>query len=143
MLSDKSKIATLFAFILLVFPLLSSMLSISSSYSQEGENLISTTANSESGIVILDIPDISVDVSATGLTSVVGTVQNNSTEDVVNIKVNVTLYDSNSNPIRDTNRFVSGPFTVYESNSTERFSFLMSVEEFDNYAATAYAERAS
>ena len=141
MVSDKFKSITIFGFILSVFPLLSII--SSTSYSQEEENSISSTANSESGIVILDIPDISVDVSATGLTSVVGTVQNNSTEDVVNIKVNVTLYDSNSNPIRDTNRFVSGPFTVYESNSTERFSFLMSVEEFDNYAATAYAERAS
>lgn len=141
MISDQSDVITKLILILLVFPLLSSI--SSTSYSQEGENLISTTANSESGIVILDIPDISVDVSATGLTSVVGTVQNNSTEDVVNIKVNVTLYDSNSNPIRDTNRFVSGPFTVYESNSTERFSFLMSVEEFDNYIATAYAERIS
>ena len=140
MLSDKSKIATLFAFILLVFPLLSSMLSLSSSYSQEGENSILSSPDTGSGIVVLNISDITVEESATGLTSVIGVVQNNSTENVVNIKINITLSDSENSIIRDTNRFVSGPFTVYQPNSTESFSFLMSAEEFDNYVAKAYAE---
>jgi len=45
--------------------------------------------------------------------------------------------------IRDTSRFVSGPFTVYEPNSTEGFSFLMSVDDFDHHRATAYAETVS
>lgn len=85
--------------------------------------------------------ELSVQNSTTGLTSVSGTVHNNSTEDVENLKVNVTLYDSDNQTIRDTTRFVSGPFTVYEPNSTERFSFLMGVEEFDHYEATAFGER--
>lgn len=142
MLSDKCKIATLFTFFLLVFPLLNSVSSISSSYSQEGENSILSSPDTGSGIVVLNIPDITVEESATGLTSVIGTVQNNSTENVVNIKINITLSDSENSIIRDTNRFVSGPFTVYQPNSTESFSFLMSAEEFDNYVAKAYAQRA-
>ena len=127
---------------LLVFPLLSAIHLTSLSYSQESRNLTSSSPTDESGIVILDIQNITVEDSTTGLTSVAGTVQNNSTEEVVNIKVNVTLFNSNNETIRDTNRFVSGPFTVYESNATERFNFLMSTEDFDYYMATAYAERA-
>lgn len=79
--------------------------------------------------------------SATGLTSITGTIQNNSTENVENMKVNVRLYDSENKTLRDTTRFISGPFTVYEPSSTERFSFLMSVEGFDHYKAAAFGER--
>jgi hypothetical protein len=92
-------------------------------------------------VIILDIPNITVEESATGLTSITGTIQNNSTENVENIKIDVALLDADNNTIRDTSRFISGPFTVYQPNSTETFSFLMSVEEFDNYKAAAYAER--
>ncbi|MGD9533868.1 MAG: FxLYD domain-containing protein [Candidatus Nitrosocosmicus sp.] len=92
-------------------------------------------------IIILNISELAVQNSTTGLTSVSGTIQNNSTEDIENLKVNVTLYDSHNKTIRDMTRFVSGPFTVYEPGSTERFSFLMSVEGFDHYTTTAYAER--
>lgn len=143
MLLDKCKIVTLFTFILFVFLSLSYILSsISSSYSQEGGNSILSFPDTKSNLVVLNIPDITVEESATGLTSVVGMVENNSTENVVDIRINVTLFDSENNIIRDTNRFVSGPFTVYQPNSTESFSFLMSVEEFDNYVAKAFAERA-
>ncbi|HYF99400.1 MAG TPA: hypothetical protein VD815_04855 [Candidatus Saccharimonadales bacterium] len=118
------------------------ILSPSLTYSQEeDENIIPSPTNSD--IIILDIPNITVEESVTGLTSVDGMVQNNSTENAVDLKINVTLFDAENKTIRDTNRFVSAPFTVYEPNSTERFSFLMSVEEFENYAAIAYAERTS
>ncbi len=127
---------------LVVFPLLNLILSPSLTYSQEeDENIIPSPTNSD--IIILDIPNITVEESVTGLTSVDGMVQNNSTENVVDIKINVTLFDAENKTIRDTNRFVSAPFTVYEPTSTETFSFLMSVEEFENYAAIAYAGRAS
>ncbi|HET6588812.1 MAG: hypothetical protein AB7V56_02875 [Candidatus Nitrosocosmicus sp.] len=57
------------------------------------------------------------------------------------MKFNVTLYDSENKTLRDTSRFISGPFTIYEPNSTERFSFLMSVERFDHYKVTAFGEQ--
>lgn len=97
--------------------------------------------DSQPNVIVLSISNMSITDSATGLTSVTGIVLNNSTENVDNIKVDVTLYDANNITLRETSRFVTGPFTVYEPGSVERFSFLMSVEDFDYYTARAYAER--
>jgi hypothetical protein len=97
--------------------------------------------NSQSDVIALSLSNMSLTDSATGLTSVTGTVLNNSTENVMNLKVDVTLYNADNITIRETSRFVTGPFTVYEPGSVERFSFLMSVEDFDYYTARAYAER--
>lgn len=97
--------------------------------------------DSQPNVIVLSISNMSITDSATGLTSVTGIVLNNSTENVDNIKVDVTLYDADNITIRETSRFVTGPFTVYEPGSVERFSFLMSVEDFDYYTARAYAER--
>jgi hypothetical protein len=114
-------------------------LSISSSLSmgQIGDVL----TNSQSDIIALSLSNMSLTDSATGLTSVTGTVLNNSTENVMNLKVDVTLYDADNITIRETSRFVTGPFTVYEAGSVERFSFLMSIEDFEYYTARAYGER--
>ena len=97
--------------------------------------------NSQPNVILLSISNMSITDSTTGLTSVTGTVLNNSTENVMNIKVDVTLYDADNTTIIETSRFVTGPFTVYEPGSVERFSFLMSVADFDHYDARAYAER--
>ncbi len=97
--------------------------------------------NSQSNVIMLSLSNISITNSATGLTSLTGTVLNNSTENVMTIKVDVTLYDTNNITIIETSRFISGPFTGYEPGSVERFSFLMSIEDFDHYTARAYAER--
>lgn len=107
------------------------------SFAQLDDNLNS----SQPSILILSISDMILEDSVTGLTSVTGTVLNNSTENVMNIKVDVTLYDADNITIRETSRFVTGPFTVYEPGSVERFSFLMSIDGFDHYTARAYAER--
>lgn len=126
---------------IIVLPLL--LNSTTSSFSQETGKLtsISNSNNLRPEVIILNLSELSVQSSTTGLTSVSGTVQNNSTESTENLKVNVTLYDSENKTMMDTTRFVSGPFTVYEPNSTDRFSFLMSVEGFDHYEATAFGER--
>lgn len=120
----------LFSLFLLSLPYLS--------FAQIDNNLFT---NTRPAIIILNITNITVGNSATGLTTVSGTIQNNSTYTVDNLKVNVTLFDKNNNVIRDTSRFVSGPFTTYEHNSTDSFSFLMSVQDFDHYSARAFAER--
>ena len=124
---------------IIVLPLLLTSIATIPSFSQETGKLTSSSLRPE--IIILNMSELSVQNSATGLTSVSGTIQNNSTKDVENLKVNVTLYDSENKKIMDTTRFVSGPFTVYEPDSTERFSFLMSVEGFDHYKATGFGER--
>lgn len=110
-----------------------------SSFSQETVKVTSNSLRPE--IIILNMSELAVQTSTTGLISVTETIQNNSTEDIENLKVNVTLYDSENKMIIDTTRYVSGPFTVYEPDSTERFSFLMSVAGFDHYKATGFGER--
>ncbi|HJR49311.1 MAG TPA: FxLYD domain-containing protein [Nitrososphaeraceae archaeon] len=121
--------------------LISSFLLISIFFSLSFAQSDDDPKSSQPSFIILSVSDITLEDSATGLTSVTGTVLNNSTEDVMNIKVDVALYDSDNITIRETSRFVTGPFTVYEPGSVERFSFLMSVADFDHYDARAYAER--
>jgi hypothetical protein len=96
---------------------------------------------SQSNTVNLDISNITLGDSPTGLISVNGIVINNSSESVENIKVDVTLYDANNNTIRDTSRFVSSAFYIFEPGSTVNFNFLMSTGDFNNYVARAYADR--
>jgi hypothetical protein len=126
----------IYAFGIIVLPLLPTS---TASFSQEIDRLTSNSLIPE--IIILNMSELAVQNSTTGLTSVSGTIQNNSTANVENLKVNVTLYDSENKTLGDTTRFVSGPFTVYEPDSAERFSFLMSVEGFDHYEVTAFGER--
>ena len=121
--------------------LFSSIFLFSNSFSLSFAQLEDNLESSQPSIIDIALLNMTLTDSSTGLTSVTGTVINNSTENVENIKVNVVLYDSDNSEISETSRFVTGPFTVYEPGSTERFSFLMSVEEFDHYNATAYAEK--
>jgi hypothetical protein len=123
--------------VLLISSFLLISIFFSLSFAQSDDDLKSL----QPSFIILSISDMTLEDSTTGLTSVTGTVLNNSTENVMNIKVDVALYDSDNIPIRETSRFVTGPFTVYEPGSVERFSFLMSVADFDHYDARAYAER--
>jgi hypothetical protein len=96
---------------------------------------------SEPNAINLAISNITLGDSPTGLISVNGIVINNSTESVENIKVDVTLYDANNNTIRDTSRFISSAFYIFEPGSTVNFNFLMSTGDFNNYTARAYADR--
>ena len=124
-----------------LYCLFSSIFLFSNSFSLSYAQLEDNLESSQPSIIDIALLNMTLTASSTGLTSVIGTVINNSTENVENIKVNVVLFDSDNSEIRETSRFVTGPFTVYEPGSTERFNFLMSVEEFDHYNATAYAER--
>ncbi len=121
--------------------LISSIFLFSNSFSLSFAQLEDNLGDSQPSIIDIALLNMTLKSSTTGLASISGTVLNNSTENVENLKVDVILYDSENNTIRETSRFVTGPFTVYEPDSTERFSFLMSVEDFDHYSATAYGER--
>ena len=96
---------------------------------------------SQSNTVNLAISNITLGDSPTGLTSINGVVFNNSTESVENIKVEITLYDANNNTIRDTSRFISSAFYIFEPGSTVNFDFLMSTGDFNYYTARAYGDR--
>lgn len=77
---------------------------------------------------------------ASGVISVTGTVQNNSTETVDQIKVSVTFYNSDDNAKREIGRFISGPYTTYKPDSIERFSFVINSMKYDYYTAKAQAD---
>lgn len=142
MFSKKLNICEIFACLIIVLPLtMVDSGSMQSVWSQQDGSLTYNPTTSKPNIVILDISDLVLENSSKGLISVSGSIQNNSTENVENLKVNVTLFDFEYKTIMDTSRYVSGPFTVYEPNSTDRFSFLMSVDSFDHFKATAFAER--
>ncbi|HKU83820.1 MAG TPA: hypothetical protein VJP58_07240 [Candidatus Nitrosocosmicus sp.] len=77
----------------MVISLIISMSSISLSFPQGIDPLDTTiVSNSKPNIVILNVTKITLEDSATGLTSITGAIQNNSTENVENMKVNVTLF---------------------------------------------------
>lgn len=97
--------------------------------------------SSDSSVINLAISNITLWESATGLTSVNGIAINNSSENVENVKVDVTLYDTSNNPLGETSRFITNPFTIFEPDSNENFNFLISAENFHNYTAKAYADR--
>ena len=78
--------------------------------------------------------------SASGVISVTGTVKNNSTETVDQIKVIVTLYNAEDNTKREIGRFISGPYTTYKPGSIEKFSFVINSMKYDYYTAKAQAD---
>ncbi len=100
-----------------------------------------TISRIQSTQVNLEISNITLGYSPTGLIAVNGIIFNNSTENVNNLKVEVTLYNANNNTISETTRFVSSAFYMYEPGTTENFSFLMGTEDFQYYDARAYADR--
>jgi hypothetical protein len=122
--------------VLIILAILLAELFSNSIQAQLSENLPSL----EPHFINLAISNIILGVSTTGLISVEGTVFNNSTYDVQNVRIDVTIYDAYNNALRETSRFVSSPFTVYEPDSTENFDFLLSAENFHNYTAYAYAD---
>ncbi len=87
------------------------------------------------------ISNLTINKSPSGFISVTGTLQNNSTEEIERIMVNVTFYDNNKNIEREISRYVSGPFTIYSPNSTERFSFIIGKVDYQHYEAKAFATR--
>lgn len=89
----------------------------------------------------LAISNITIDKSTTGLTSVSGILFNNSTENVENIQVDVKLFDAENKTLRETSRFVTSAFYIFEPGSIVTFNFLMSAENFDHYTARAFADR--
>lgn len=121
---------------LIILATLSLALNFNFSHAQLTDNLPTSNPNT----INLEISNITLGSSATDLISVDGIVLNNSTENVENLKIDVIIYDANNNTIRETSRFISSPFTIYEPASTENFSFLLSTNDFHNYTANAYAD---
>jgi hypothetical protein len=113
-------------------------------YSDEKQQVLATSINNNNNNdnsnsrVSITIEGLSVDESATGLVLVTGTVYNNYTANVGDVKIRVELFDISNTLVRETERFVTPPSSTLEPEEREGFNFLMQAERFDHYNVIAY-----
>jgi hypothetical protein len=79
--------------------------------------------------------------SPTGLIVVKGIVYNNSTENIVNVKVKVELFDSNNELIIETLRFITPASSVFKPGYERNFDFLVTAKDVDHYNISAFGEK--
>ncbi|HKU84312.1 MAG TPA: hypothetical protein VJP58_09740 [Candidatus Nitrosocosmicus sp.] len=113
-------------------------------------NLIVNQVNSQeqgminslsSTIINLELQEIEVGESPTGLISVKGTVINNSTFDVRDVKVLVELFDPKNTTVSETSRFVTPPSSTFKPGYERDFYFFVSANNVDHYKITAEGEK--
>lgn len=110
-----------------------------SAQSQEQQGTVSNLAGMP---ISLKIDNIFVGDSPTGLIVVKGMVHNNSTENIVNVKVKVGLFDSNNELIIETQRFIMPASSIFKPGYERNFDFLVTAKDVDNYNITAYGDKA-
>jgi hypothetical protein len=91
--------------------------------------------------IYLKIDKISVGDSPTGLISVKGTVHNNSTENVINVKTKVELLNANNGLVAEAERFITPPSSTFKPGYERQFDFLVTARNVDHYNITAYGDR--
>ena len=94
-----------------------------------------------STIINLELREIEVGESPTGLISVKGTAINNSTFDTRDIKVLVELFDSKNTTVSETSRFITPPSSTFKPGYERDFYFFVSANNVDHYKITAEGEK--
>ena len=94
-----------------------------------------------STIVNLELKEIEVGESPTGLISVKGTAINNSTFDVRDVKVLVELFDQKNTTVSETSRFITPPSSTFKPGYERDFYFFVSANNVDHYKITAEGEK--
>lgn len=94
-----------------------------------------------STIINLELKEIEVGGSPTGLISVKGTAINNSTFDARDVKVLVELFDSNNSTVSETSRFISPASSTFKPGYERDFYFFVSANNVDHYKITAEGEK--
>jgi hypothetical protein len=94
-----------------------------------------------STIINLELREIEVGESPTGLISVKGTVINNSTFDVRDVKVLAELFDPKNTTVSETSRFVTPPSSTFKPSYERDFYFFVSANNVDHYKITAEGEK--
>ena len=107
--------------------------------SQEQHGTVSHLADMPSS---LKIDNIYVGDSPTGLIVVKGIVHNNSTENIVNVKVKVDLFDADNELIIETQRFITPASSVFKPGYERNFDFLVTAKDVDHYNISAFGEKA-
>lgn len=94
-----------------------------------------------STIVNLELKEIEVGESPTGLISVKGTTINNSTFNVRDVKVLVELFDHKNTTVSETSRFITPPSSTFKPGYERDFYFFVSANNVDHYKITAEGEK--
>ncbi len=94
-----------------------------------------------STIINLELKEIEVGESPTGLISVKGTAINNSTFDARDVKVLVELFDSKNITVSETSRFITPPSSTFKPGYERDFYFFVSANDVDHYKITAKGEK--
>lgn len=112
-------------------------ISVTTSYGQE-QGRINTLSNT---ILNLELREVDVGESPTGLIYVRGTAINNSTFDTRDVKVLVQLYDSNNSTVSETSRFITPASSTFKPGYERDFYFFVSATNVDHYEITAEGEK--
>ena len=109
------------------------------SYAQE-QGKVSTLTST---LVNLELRDIEVGESPTGLIYVKGTAINNSTFDTRDVNVLVNLFDVNNSTVSETSRFITPASSTFKPGYERDFYFFVSANNVDHYVITAQGEKVS
>jgi hypothetical protein len=114
-------------------------ISIIASYAQEQGKVNTLTST----LVNLELRDIEVGESPTGLIYVKGTAINNSTFDTRDVNVLVNLFDVNNSTVSETSRFITPASSTFKPGYERDFYFFVSANNVDHYVITAQGEKVS
>ena len=112
-------------------------ISINPSFEQE-HGRINTLSST---ILNLELKEIEVGESPTGLIYVKGTAINNSTSDTRDVKVLVQLFDANNSTVSETSRFITPASSTFKPGYERDFYFFVSANNVDHYIITAEGEK--
>src|SRR5687768_16200145 len=94
-----------------------------------------------STIINLELKEIEVGESPTGLISVRGVAINNSTFDARGVKVLVELFDSKNTTVSETSRFITPASSTFKPGYERDFYFFVSANNVDHYKITTEGEQ--
>ena len=114
-------------------------ISIITSYAQEQGRINTPTST----LINLELRDIEIGESPTGLIYVKGTAINNSTFDTRDVKVLVNLFDVNNSTVSETSRFITPASSTFKPGYERDFYFFVSANNVDHYVITAQGEKVS
>ncbi len=91
--------------------------------------------------VNLTLTNISAGITDTGLIYVNGTVLNNSTYNVEDVKVDVKLFSKDDRLTNEESRFVTPPESVLRTGSSQDFRLTVIAENASYYNLSSYGDR--
>ncbi len=91
--------------------------------------------------VNLALTNVSAGITDTGLIFVNGTVLNNSTYNVEDVKVDVKLFSKDNSLINEESRFVTPPESVLRTESSQDFRLTVIAENARYYNLSSYGDR--